>query len=251
LRASLGREANIETLGCGEVLSVNAVKISLSRTGPQRLLPGGCVFGATAAADPWIGDLSKTITLLLPRAPATSSRPLHEWVERILLPLRKMVPESQRSEILSSWSEMNDSQRFALNKLITGVFGSASPGSWQDLEALREESRRKGVEGFMLKRLDSAYLVGRRRGDWWKWKIDPLTADAVLIYAQRGHGRRAGLYTDYTFAVWQGESLVPFAKAYSGLSDDELLNNSFGLLFCLFYSHIDFPNKMLTLTYYD
>ena len=74
----------------------------------------------------------------------------------------------------------------------------------------------------MLKRLDSAYQVGRRRGAWWKWKIDPLTADAVLIYAQRDHGRRAGLFTDYTFAVWQGESLVPFAKAYSGLSDGEI-----------------------------
>jgi DNA ligase-1 len=74
----------------------------------------------------------------------------------------------------------------------------------------------------MLKRKDSGYQVGRRRGNWWKWKIDPLTADAVLIYAQRGHGRRAGLYTDYTFAVWRGDSLVPFAKAYSGLSDEEI-----------------------------
>jgi len=94
--------------------------------------------------------------------------------------------------------------------------------TWQELGLLRAESRHRGVEGFMLKRLDSAYQVGRRRGDWWKWKIDPLTADAVLIYAQRGHGRRAGLYTDYTFAVRQGKSLVPFAKAYSGLSDEEI-----------------------------
>lgn len=74
----------------------------------------------------------------------------------------------------------------------------------------------------MLKRFDSVYRVGRRLGDWWKWKIDPLTADAVLIYAQRGHGKRAGLFTDYTFAVWQGDALVPFAKAYSGLSDKEI-----------------------------
>ena len=74
----------------------------------------------------------------------------------------------------------------------------------------------------MLKRCDSVYGVGRRRGDWWKWKIDPLTVDAVLIYAQRGHGRRAGLYTDYTFAVRQDDELVPFAKAYSGLSDAEI-----------------------------
>jgi DNA ligase-1 len=74
----------------------------------------------------------------------------------------------------------------------------------------------------MLKRLDSPYRVGRPRGDWWKWKIEPYTIDAVLIYAQRGHGRRASLYTDYTFAVWDGEALVPFAKAYSGLTDKEI-----------------------------
>jgi DNA ligase-1 len=74
----------------------------------------------------------------------------------------------------------------------------------------------------MLKRRASAYGVGRRRGDWWKWKVDPLSVDAVLIYAQPGHGRRAGLYTDYTFGVWDGDRLVPFAKAYSGLTDEEI-----------------------------
>jgi DNA ligase-1 len=94
--------------------------------------------------------------------------------------------------------------------------------SWEALAARHAESRRRGVEGFMLKRRTSLYGVGRRRGDWWKWKVDPFTVDAVLIYAQRGHGRRAGLYTDYTFAVRQGEQLVPFAKAYSGLGDAEI-----------------------------
>ena len=74
----------------------------------------------------------------------------------------------------------------------------------------------------MLKRLDSPYLVGRKKGLWWKWKIDPLTVDAVLIYAARGSGKRASLYTDYTFGVWDGDKLVSFAKAYSGLSDDEI-----------------------------
>jgi DNA ligase-1 len=74
----------------------------------------------------------------------------------------------------------------------------------------------------MLKRLASTYGVGRRKGDWWKWKVDPLSVDAVLIYAQAGHGRRAGLYTDYTFGVWDGDALVPFAKAYSGLTDEEI-----------------------------
>jgi DNA ligase-1 len=74
----------------------------------------------------------------------------------------------------------------------------------------------------MLKRKDSNYETGRKRGKWWKWKVDPYSIDAVLIYAQAGHGRRANLFTDYTFAVWDGDALVPFTKAYSGLTDKEL-----------------------------
>jgi DNA ligase-1 len=95
-------------------------------------------------------------------------------------------------------------------------------GSWDALAQARAQSRERHAEGLMLKRLDSAYGVGRVRGPWWKWKIDPYTVDAVLVYAQPGHGRRASLYTDYTFAVWQGDALVPFAKAYSGLTNDEI-----------------------------
>ncbi len=98
-----------------------------------------------------------------------------------------------------------------------------APGrSWRELAGLRERSRDRGVEGLMLKRLDSPYRTGRPRGDWWKWKVEPLTLDAVLVYAQRGHGRRASLYTDYTFAVADGDRLVPVAKAYSGLNDNEI-----------------------------
>lgn len=120
--------------------------------------------------------------------------------------------------------------------------------SWEAFEALRGESRQRGVEGLMLKRLDAAYGTGRTKADglWWKWKIAPMTVDCVLIYAQAGHGRRAALYTDYTFAVWnrvpqdaeeaaavveaiakrqpaqpEGLQLVAFAKAYSGLTDEE------------------------------
>jgi DNA ligase-1 len=93
---------------------------------------------------------------------------------------------------------------------------------WSQLAARREESRQRRVEGLMLKRLDSAYGVDRQRGFWWKWKVEPLTIDAVMIYAQQGHGRRASLYTDYTFGLWRDGELVPFAKAYSGLSDDEI-----------------------------
>ncbi|MDJ0860043.1 MAG: ATP-dependent DNA ligase [Dinoroseobacter sp.] len=93
--------------------------------------------------------------------------------------------------------------------------------SWDALADIRETSRALGAEGLMLKRLTSPYGTGRKKGDWWKWKVDPLTIDAVMIYAQAGHGRRANLYTDFTFAVWKGNELVPFTKAYSGLTDKE------------------------------
>lgn len=96
------------------------------------------------------------------------------------------------------------------------------PDSWSHAESLREQAREIGAEGLMIKRKNSSYKAGRVKGDWWKWKVDPLTIDAVMIYAMRGHGRRANLYTDYTFAVWQGEQLLPFAKAYSGLTDAEI-----------------------------
>lgn len=102
--------------------------------------------------------------------------------------------------------------------------------NWLDLGRQREASRTLGVEGMMLKARDSLYGVGRTKdmGTWWKWKVDPFSVDAVLIYAQAGHGRRASLYSDYTFAVWDGppeaseRTLVPFAKAYSGLTDEEM-----------------------------
>jgi DNA ligase-1 len=94
--------------------------------------------------------------------------------------------------------------------------------SWDELAAKRERSREQNVEGLMLKRKTSPYRVGRVTGDWWKWKIGPLTVDAVLIYAQPGSGKRAGLFTDYTFGVWDDGKLVPIAKAYSGLTDAEI-----------------------------
>jgi ATP-dependent DNA ligase len=97
--------------------------------------------------------------------------------------------------------------------------------TWHDVASARSGSREAGAEGLMLKRGESAYGVGRRRGDWWKWKVQPHTIDAVLILAQRGSGKRASLYTDYTFGVWDIASgtLVPIAKAYSGLTDEEIL----------------------------
>jgi DNA ligase-1 len=102
--------------------------------------------------------------------------------------------------------------------------GVVEAASWDELAVLREGSRERRVEGLMLKRRDSTYGTGRTRGAWWKWKIEPYTFDAVMVYAQPGHGRRSSLYTDYTFAVWRGTELVPVAKAYSGLTDAEILD---------------------------
>ena len=95
-------------------------------------------------------------------------------------------------------------------------------GSWEELAQLRGESRTRNVEGLMLKALEAPYGTGRQRGSWWKWKIEPYSFDAVMLYAQPGHGRRSNQYTDYTFGVWNHGELVPVAKAYSGLSNAQI-----------------------------
>ena len=124
------------------------------------------------------------------------------------------------------FAERRDRLRALLATLATSGRLRLSPevpaASWPDVTAARANARATGAEGVMLKRRSSSYGVGRRRGDWWKWKVEPHSVDAVLIYAQPGSGRRAGLYTDYTFGVWDGDHLVPFAKAYSGLTDEEI-----------------------------
>ena len=124
---------------------------------------------------------------------------------------------SQRRQALTS---MTQNAGWAGRLMLSPVLEAES---WEELSTLRQASRDKGVEGMMLKRKASPYRVGRVRGDWWKWKINPLTIDAVMIAAQRGSGKRASLYTDYTFGVWDGDRLVTVAKAYSGLTDEEIL----------------------------
>jgi DNA ligase-1 len=125
-----------------------------------------------------------------------------------------------------SMQERRDALEIVVRALPTGGTLHMSPivasPDWDAVLTARAGSRAMRAEGLMLKRRASVYGVGRRVGDWWKWKVTPLTVDAVLVYAQSGHGRRAGLYTDYTFAVWDGDALVPFAKAYSGLTDAEI-----------------------------
>ncbi len=120
-------------------------------------------------------------------------------------------------------------RRVELERLVAGRGQSSillSPTvpaeGWSAVHQARDAAREQGAEGLMLKSLAAPYGVGRRRGPWWKWKVDPFSIDAVLLYAQPGHGRRASLYTDYTFGVRSGEAIVPFAKAYSGLTDEEI-----------------------------
>lgn len=133
-----------------------------------------------------------------------------EWQE-----IRSKTQESRRKILESIQSSTAYSDIFRISEIIEA-------DNWEMLAQERERSRELMAEGLMLKRKSATYQVGRKRGDWWKWKVDPLSVDAVMIYAQKGHGRRADLYTDYTFAVWDGDKLVPFAKAYSGLTDKEI-----------------------------
>ncbi|MHA4808745.1 ATP-dependent DNA ligase [Flavitalea flava] len=124
-------------------------------------------------------------------------------------------PLWERRALLETYVEGANDPALQLSPVITF-------SGWGELKEIRSHSREMGSEGLMLKKKDSPYQVGRKRGDWWKWKIDPLVIDAVMIYAQKGHGRRSNLYTDYTFAVKDGDKLVTFTKAYSGLTDKEL-----------------------------
>lgn len=125
----------------------------------------------------------------------------------------------ERREILERLLEEKRLEHPAIPLYISPLVSCAT---WHEVAQERAHSREHMSEGLMLKRKNSEYKTGRRRGDWWKWKIDPFSIDGVLIYAQRGHGRRANLYTDFTFAVWDGDELVPFCKAYSGLTDKEM-----------------------------
>jgi len=126
------------------------------------------------------------------------------------------LPQIERRRRLETLLENSEGPQLLPSPLLL-------PPDWEAAAALRSGSRERGVEGLMLKRATAPYQSGRRRGDWWKWKIGPLTIDAVLLYAQPGHGRRSTLHTDYTFGLWEGDALVPIAKAYSGLTDAEIL----------------------------
>ena len=138
--------------------------------------------------------------------------PLEQRRGRLTDFLREL--NSSTENIVTAEAERNETNLLE-SPIVQGV-------SWDDLARVRSTARELGAEGLMLKDRQSRYEVGRVSQTWWKWKLDPYSLDAVLLYAQRGHGRRAALYTDYTFAIWSDGKLVPFAKAYSGLDDAEI-----------------------------
>ncbi|MET0256661.1 MAG: ATP-dependent DNA ligase [Luteibacter sp.] len=187
-------------------------------------LPDGCVIDGEILA--WLPDedhplpfaaLQKRIGKLKPGPKLLADTPVrlmaYDLLELDGVDLRER-PLSERRAMLAALIEPH-----APTLMLSP---DVSAPDWTTLAGIRTESRERRTEGLMLKRLDSPYRVGRKRGDWWKWKVDPYTVDAVLLYAQPGHGRRSGLFTDYTFGVWDGETLVPVAKAYSGLDDTEI-----------------------------
>jgi DNA ligase-1 len=194
-------------------------------------LPRDCVIDGELLA--WIPGsaeplpftaLQKRIQRLKPGAKTLADAPVRmqvydlleldgeDWRERSLLQRRAALKSLLATQATASATD----PRIVLSSRVYAK-------TWASAAQLRDSARERGVEGLMLKRGASPYQAGRRRGDWWKWKIAPLTIDAVLLYAQAGHGRRSTLYTDYTFGLWDGDTLVPVAKAYSGLTDAEIL----------------------------
>lgn len=185
-------------------------------------LPEGCVLDGEVLA--WrdraplpFGVLQKRIGRLKPGPKTLANAPVvflaYDLLEIDGADLRAVPLAGRRERLTALLAGAGDP--FPMSPAVDG-------DDWPALATARQAARARGTEGLMLKRLASPYQVGRRRGDWFKWKVDPLTVDAVLVYAQAGHGRRANLYTDYTFAVWQGDALVPVAKAYAGLDDAEI-----------------------------
>ncbi len=144
-------------------------------------------------------------------------------------PVKMMVYDLLELNNADIRDQQQQKRRLLLEKLFLGISSEmplrlsplVSFSTWEELHDIRNNIRKKDAEGLMLKRKTGPYKTGRKKGDWYKWKVDPMTIDAVMIYAQRGHGRRANLFTDFTFALKDGDRLVPFAKAYSGLTDIE------------------------------
>ena len=208
--------AAAEALPAGTVLDGELLAVSAAEAGPLTLLGFAALSkraGRRRVPKKILAEIPSVFVaydLLEQAGEDLRSRPLAERRQR----LETLVPDCFAA-VLDRGGEAAAPRLFT-PPLVDG-------DSWAALAARRQESRARGVEGLMLKRRSSPYRTGRVRGDWWKWKIEPLEIDAVLLYAQAGHGRRAGLHSDYTLGVWDGERLVTIAKAYSGLDDAEIV----------------------------
>ena len=182
------------------------------------VLDGELLVGSFEAVAPF-NDLQQRLNRKKPTAQQLRDYPgfirLYDalWIEGEDL---RPLPLSTRRERLESWYRMAPRPRLDLSPVLPFT-------AWDELAELRAGARDRGIEGLMLKQAASPYLAGRPKGPWFKWKRGALTADCVLMYAQRGHGKRSSLYSDYTFGAWRGEELVPVGKAYSGFTDEELL----------------------------
>jgi DNA ligase-1 len=208
--------AAAEALPAGTVLDGELLAVSAAEAGPLTLLGFAALSkraGRRRVPKKILAEIPSVFVaydLLEQAGEDLRSRPLAERRQR----LETLVPDCFAAVLDRGAAAA--APRLFTSPLVDG-------DSWAALAARRQESRARGVEGLMLKRRSSPYRTGRVRGDWWKWKIEPLEIDAVLLYAQAGHGRRAGLHSDYTLGVWDGERLVTIAKAYSGLDDAEIV----------------------------
>ncbi len=166
------------------------------------------------------GDLQKRLGRKSPGKAMLASHPAALRLYDILIEgeedLRALPFDTRRTRLEAFVADLNP-ERFDVSELLPFE-------TWDDLASLREAPPEVVIEGVMLKRRDTPYMAGRPKGPWFKWKRDPRIIDAVILYAQRGHGKRSGFYSDFTFGVWDGDRLVPVGKAYSGFTDEELRN---------------------------
>ncbi len=163
-------------------------------------------------------DLQQRLNRKAPGAKMLAQYPAHLRLYDLLFDGTedlRALPFTARRARLESWFARTAPARMDLSELIAF-------DSFDQLALLRENARAASMEGLMIKRLDAPYIAGRTKGNWWKWKRGTQSVDAVLMYAQRGHGKRSSFYSDYTFGLWRGEELVPIGKAYSGYTDAEL-----------------------------
>ena len=214
--AARGGETRLYTRTGDEI---SAAFLDLVATLPENVVLDGELLVGSFEAIGSFNDLQQRLNRKKPDAKLIAQYPafvrLYDalWIEGTDL---RGLAQVERRALLEEWFRRASRPRLDLSPLIPFA-------SWGELAGLRNEARERGIEGLMLKRRDTPYLAGRPKGPWFKWKRGALTLDCVLMYAQRGHGKRSSFYSDYTFGAWRGDELVPVGKAYSGFTDQELV----------------------------